>query len=455
MAKNQTTITFYGGVNEIGGNKILIQDGDTKIFFDFGMSFTFGAEFFTGWLQPRGIKGLGDYFEFNLLPKIPGIYSKEMLAFTNLPYEEPQVDCVFLTHAHFDHIAHINFLDPKIPICVGAGTKLLMESMEETGNFADYGEHLCNKFRTGHKIKIGSVTVEPIAVDHSIPAAYGFIIHTSQGPIVYTGDLRRHGPRKDLTENFIEKAKETEPVVLICEGTRMAEVENRQNFSEPQVKQISSEIVAKTDKAVFTTHANRDIDRFKSFYEVAKMNNRKLVIAPKTAHLLTKLLNDEHLSVPDPIKDDNIVVYYKRKKSGSYNEKDYFLWERKFMDKMVNCEFICKRQSKLMMDLDFNQFTELVDIKPQAGSHFIHSMSEPFSEEDIADTVMHNWLDHFKLHFHQVHASGHMSKEDLVDMVKEIQPKQAFPVHTENQKLFKTYCGNMQTIEQEKAYLLR
>jgi mRNA degradation ribonuclease J1/J2 len=33
-----TSLTFYGGVNEIGGNKILLQDKDTKVFLDFGMS---------------------------------------------------------------------------------------------------------------------------------------------------------------------------------------------------------------------------------------------------------------------------------------------------------------------------------------------------------------------------------------------------------------------------------
>jgi mRNA degradation ribonuclease J1/J2 len=55
----------------------------------------------------------------------------------------------------------------------------------------------------------------------------------------------------------------------------------------------------------------------------------------------------------------------------------------------------------------------------------------------------------------QVHASGHMSKEQLVEMVNDIQPKQAFPVHTENQQLFKTLCGSMQTIEQGKEYALK
>ena len=448
-------LIFYGGVNEIGGNKILLEDKGTKIFLDFGQSFTFGSEFFASWLQPRGINGLGDYFEFNLLPKISGLYSKEMLASTDLPYAEPEVNAVFLSHAHFDHITHIQFLDPSIPVCLGVGTKLFMESMEETACSTSYGEHPCNKFRTGNKIKIDNLTIEPIAVDHSIPAAYGFIIQTSEGPIVYTGDLRRHGPRKDLTENFIGKAKATKPIAMICEGTRMAEKETRQNYSEQQVQQISSTIVSLTDKAVFTMRASRDIDRFKSFYETAKKTNRKLVISPKTAHLLTKLIDDKHLPVPDPLKDDNLLIYYKKKKSGKHNEKDYFTWERQFMDKMVTHQYVHKNQSKLIMDLDFYQFAELIDIKPKAGSHFIHSMSEPFSEEDIEDPVMHNWLNHFKVKFHQVHASGHMSKDELVEMVNCIQPKHAFAVHTENQKLFKSYCSHMQMIEQGKEYELK
>ena len=121
--------------------------------------------------------------------------------------------------------------------------------------------------------------------------------------------------------------------------------------------------------------ASRDIDRFNSFYKVAKKNNRKLVITPKMAHLLTKLLDDEHLDLPDPLKDNNIVVYYKRKKSGDFDEKDYFVWERKFIDKIVTHEYISKNQKNLIMDLDFTQFAELIDIKPKAGQP-IHSQHE-------------------------------------------------------------------------------
>jgi len=447
-------IVFYGGVNEIGGNKILIEDKGTRVFFDFGQSFTFGREYFTGWLSARAVNGVGDYFAFDLLPRIRGLYSKEMLAGTDLAYCKPRVDAVFVSHAHSDHVGHLQFLDPEIPVHLGFGTKLFMDSMEETSSFCNYGEHKCCLFRTGDKIKVGGVTVEPVHVDHSIPAAYGFIVQTSAGAVVYTGDLRRHGPRKDLTEDFIEKARAAEPVALITEGTRMAEHDSRQNHSEPQVQQESDRIVESTDKAVFTMRASRDIDRFNSFYRVAKKHGRKLVVTPKTAHLLSKLQDDEHLELPDPLKDDSIVVYYKRKKSGGYDEGDYYVWEREFMDKLVTHQYIRKNQRNIIMDLDFTQFAELIDIKPNAGTHFIHSMSEPFSEEDLEDQVMHNWINHYKMHFHQLHASGHMAKSQLTEMVDYIKPKRAFAVHTENQTLFKSFCRCMQTVEYGKEYLV-
>jgi len=445
-------LTFYGGVNEIGGNKILVEDKKTRIFFDFGQSFNFGAEYFTGWLSPRAINGLGDHFEFGLLPKIRGLYAKEQLAFTDFSYMEPEINAIFLSHAHFDHVTHICFVDPLIPVYLGVGTKLFLESMEETSSFCDYKEHEYRTFRTGEKIKIDDITVEPIHVDHSIPAAYGFIIHASDATIVYTGDLRVHGSRKDLTEEFRERAKKCEPDALICEGTRMTLKEKRKNRSESQVEQLSNRIVSSTDKIVFMTHYSRDMDRFRSFYKVAVKNGRKIVISPKTAYLLSKLIHDEHLDLPDPLKDEHVLVYYKRKKSGTYDDADYYIWERQFMDKMVTCEFVHKNQSRLIMDLDFYQFAELIDIKPTRGSHFIHSMSEPFSEEDIEDEVLHNWLDHFGMQFHQLHASGHLNREQIRSLVSDIGARKIFPVHTENSYLFKRISRNVQLIEREKGY---
>jgi mRNA degradation ribonuclease J1/J2 len=68
MVKQETTLTFYGGVNEIGGNKILLKDGDTKIFFDFGMSFSMRRLFYSPpFLSPKSERSLQ---ELGILPSL-------------------------------------------------------------------------------------------------------------------------------------------------------------------------------------------------------------------------------------------------------------------------------------------------------------------------------------------------------------------------------------------------
>jgi len=56
-----------------------------------------------------------------------------------------------------------------------------------------------NEFRSDRSFRVGSLEIHPIHVDHSIPGAYGFIIYTSAGAVVYTetrDDARVHGRSK-------------------------------------------------------------------------------------------------------------------------------------------------------------------------------------------------------------------------------------------------------------------
>ena len=47
MVKDEASLTFYGGVDEIGGNKILLQDRDTRVLLDFGMSTGMKKQFYS------------------------------------------------------------------------------------------------------------------------------------------------------------------------------------------------------------------------------------------------------------------------------------------------------------------------------------------------------------------------------------------------------------------------
>jgi mRNA degradation ribonuclease J1/J2 len=50
---------------------------------------------------------------------------------------------------------------------------------------------------------------------------------------------------------------------------------------------------------------------------------------------------------------------------------------------------------------------------------------------------MHNWLDHFGLAFHQMHASGHASATELFEIIRSVHPKTVYPIHTEHPEAFR------------------
>ena len=71
--------------------------------------------------------------------------------------------------------------------------------------------------------EVHNIEVEPIYVHHSLPGVCGFIFHTSQGSIGYTGDIRFHGRRSSSTLEFVEKCGQSNIKILLCEGTRIQE----------------------------------------------------------------------------------------------------------------------------------------------------------------------------------------------------------------------------------------
>ena len=61
-------LTFYGGVGEIGGNKVLLEDDKGKLFLDFGYPYSKYRDFYEEYLKPRPVAGLLDMLVMGLLP---------------------------------------------------------------------------------------------------------------------------------------------------------------------------------------------------------------------------------------------------------------------------------------------------------------------------------------------------------------------------------------------------
>ena len=440
MVKHETTLTFYGGVNEIGGNKVLLQDKGIKVFFDFGMSFALKKQFYSPpFLSPKSEKSLQ---ELGILPRIKGFYKFDEKA--------PEVDAVFISHVHMDHSAYLSFVNREIPVYCGETTRILLQALSEMRR-ADLEFNVegitFKPFRTGDTLAIDHLEIEPIHVDHSVPGAYGFVIHTSNGGVVYTGDFRVHGAKPEMTSDFVEKAKEAEPVAVVTEATNLT---GASVSSEIEVEKKLDQIVGQTNGIALADFACTDVDRLNSFFRIAKKSGRCMAVSLRQAYLVNALRKDKGLKVPD-LNDENILIFRKSKKR-------YDKWEaqilEQYRDKIVDVFEVSKQQCKAVLAMSFYDLEELIEIKPGAGSCYILSASEPFNEEmEIDFERLLSWLRHYGLPQYHVHVSGHIMPLQLKAILKEVNPARTFPIHTENTGLFAKFLRDLksQTVLTEKG----
>ncbi len=464
-------LTFYGGVNEIGGNKILLEDKQTKILIDFGMSYGHKALFFDDYVRPRPACGLGDFLRCGLVPDLKGIYRDDLLGSVGRSKEEPVVDAVLLSHAHLDHASYISFLNEKIPVYCGETCKMILEAVQEAGNRDIETEILSFKprpdtrkstevkrsfetFRTGKVFRVGDLEVTPVHVDHSIPGDYAFLIRTSQGVIAYTSDLRMHGNRPEMTEDFIQRAEKSEPVALVSEGTRITETKS--DAGETGVKNGCTSVIEDARQLVVADFNFKDVDRFHTFQSIAKENDRRLAVPLKDAYFLKHLCKDPQLGLPAP-DDSDIIMIKGRRGTGQYAESDYGLDDRQFL-KQSNCmkvEELSENQDEIIACLGYFDMNMIADLKPAPGSIYVHSSSEAYNEEMVLDHKrLKKWIDFLGMKFCQSHASGHASGSDVRKMIRRIKPKTVFPIHTESPESFNGLGEKTVIVEQGKSYTI-
>jgi mRNA degradation ribonuclease J1/J2 len=98
------SVTFYGGVEEIGGNKVLVKTENGSVLLDFGRRMGYTHNFYSQFLQIRSKNALRDMITLNILPKIDGIYTPHLLNATLLFTEAPREERAFCVYDWFDSI---------------------------------------------------------------------------------------------------------------------------------------------------------------------------------------------------------------------------------------------------------------------------------------------------------------------------------------------------------------
>ncbi|MBI2842148.1 MAG: exonuclease [Armatimonadetes bacterium] len=503
------TITCYDGADCIGGNKILVESGGTAVFLDFGICYSSKEKFYQEFLQPRGVKGLLDPLEMDLLPPLKGIYRDDLVpddgvwdrVQSRCSIRDVDVQGVLLSHGHLDHSGYISFLKPEIPIACGAMTTFITKAIQDSGrstmetevcyaipkacnggavgaargcdavqrpflllNSAELSDRASDFWETaftssrglqaqmpGTCTCIGSLEVCGYPVDHSIFGATGFTIKTDEGYVVYTGDLRVHGRNGALTRQFAEAAAKLHPLVLITEGTHI-----HKDTSATEDDVYANAVVAVRAAAgqfVIADFGPRNVERLLSFLRIAEETDRRLVLTAKDV-LLLEAMHLVDAAVPEPAADDRIMLYEKAKaRMDGWEQHVHSMCGGKSLEpEDIGCE-----PGRYILCFSFFDLSHLVDINPPPGGIYLYSSSELYSEEQEYDfRRLRNWVSRFGMTLVgdpedkesevRYHASGHITGVALAELIDTMQPKHIIPVHTQTPEWFEQTFGSRMTV---------
>lgn len=397
-----THIKIYRG-HQIGGCVTVIRTDKTKIVIDFGEN-------------------------------LPGNDNTEELTIEGLTYGTPDVDAVFFTHYHGDHMGRLKDILPEIPLYMGSATRRVLqtiagarENLEMLQILGD-NEHIY-EFDQGETYQIGDIKITPYSVDHSAYDAHMFLIETPNKVILHTGDYRLHGYRGhkmlEVIQKLVKKFGRRKVDVLITEGTMMNR-EDDKYYTESDLQKEMTELFKK-NRYVFVICSSTNLDTLASFYQAAKKNDMGVYSNWYVVDQLKNFTETAGKRAPSGIYTfDNVYSVGFGKTLISKNG-----WkgtQEELMRRFGFLIFITKGNK------DYEKWVDrFEDLKPTV----IYSMWEGY--KTVGNKAFNKELYDFCKKYGAIskHTSGHAYAKDIASVINVVAPTEAIiPIHSEKVEAF-------------------
>ena len=323
-----------------------------------------------------------------------------------------------ITHGHEDHTGTLPYLlkdlDVDVPIYA---TKLTLGLIE--GKFAEHRIRNAKliEIKPGDKVKLGCITAEFFAVNHSIPGAVGVFFRSPAGNVLHTGDFKLdQTPIDGVTTDFGALARFGEEGVdlLMSDSTNATHA----NFtpSEATVGVELKKIIAQAKGRVIVASFASHIHRMQQICDAAVACGRKVVVTGRSMIQNTDIARRlGYLNIDDA----DLIDAYDLK--GIPSEKVVIMCTGSQGEPLSALARIANGEHRT--------------IEIEEGDTVIISAT-PVPGNEKAVTRVINLLakigaDVYDKTRARVHVSGHAGAEELKIVLSIVKPKAFLPVHGE------------------------
>ena len=381
-------IVPIGGLGEIGMNCLAIETEGKLLLIDCGVMFP---------TEDLGIELIHPKFDY-------------------LAKRRDDIEGIFLTHAHEDHIAGMPYLLRELDIPVYAGSYTSGLLAEKIKDIPGPPKLAAREIEPESKLELGPFTISPFSMPHSIVQNTGLWVEMPAGHLLHTGDFKLGMKGADRGETVLERLRQISNGnidLMISDSTGSEEDEVA--GEESDVERAIEGLVRETSGRVFVAIFSSNIKRLEAIIRVAARQGRKVALCGRSVQNHTKVAAATcGLDIPEATvvsmeraeelpRDESLVII-----SGTQGEP------RAALTRLANDShhiFSIKKDDLVVLSSRFipgneQAIARMIDRLLLRGARVIHR------------GIMN-----------EIHVSGHGSAQEIRAAIQAVKPRCFLPVH--------------------------
>lgn len=330
------------------------------------------------------------------------------------------VEAMFITHGHEDHYGAIGHIWDKLdcPLYAADFTLGHIKNRLKEYHINDFSRlHSINDNR---KVKLPDFEVEFVPLVHSCPQSCGLLIRTAYGTVLHATDWRFDDDKIAMVHtdyDVLRQAAETGIDIYVGDSTNMAD--EHVEPSEFEIRQSLMELVPSLKNTVVATCFASNIVRLESLILAASSAGRTPIISGHSLNQNYQIAKDcgylKDCPLAFDIKNAEDIPSDKALYICAGSQGDY----RSALSRIANGE------SK--------------DIVLSKGDNIIFSSKIiPGNEEKIErmqEKLRDMGVNVISSEDYSVHASGHATPDQILEMYRLLKPKVVIPVHGDKRNI--------------------